>query len=65
MTHVFKSDIIDSEKHVRMSVIKEELIRVACHPRHVLWYHKDVLTDKTHPLYGVSKDEINALCNIK
>jgi len=42
-----------------MSIIKEELISKACHPRRILWYDETVNTDKNHPLHGLSQKDID------
>jgi hypothetical protein len=40
--------------------IHEELIKVACHPRRVLYWNEDV-NDRDNPYYGLTQEDINNL----
>ena len=51
----------ERETHKMMTVIKEELISKACHPKRILWYDENISTNSSLPLYGLTQKEIDNL----
>jgi hypothetical protein len=46
------------QTHKMIDIIKEELIKVSCHPRRILWWNDD----PENPLALLTQIEIDELC---